>query len=98
VLDRAILLEGGQDVGRQQLRQHAGHHLERQPVGRDVDGARTRHDVWPLSDVHDQRIAIGADNRGEKGFNQSHTSHNCTRRHGSLHVSSQFIGYCVRNR
>ena len=69
MFDGGILLEDGQAIGRQQLRQHAGHHFDRQPVRRDVDGARARHDVRPLSDVHHQRVAIGANNRGEQGFN-----------------------------
>ena len=54
-------------VGRQQLRQHAGHRFEVEPVRRDVDRLRAHDDVRPLADVHDERVAIGADNRGQEG-------------------------------
>ena len=69
VFDGAEFLERDQALGRQQLRQHAGHHFDRQPVRRDVDRARARHDVRPLTDVHHQRVAIGANNRREKRIN-----------------------------
>jgi hypothetical protein len=69
VFHGAEFLERDQALGRQQLRQHAGHHFDRQRVRRDVDGARARHDVRPLTDVHHQRVAIGANNRREERIN-----------------------------
>jgi hypothetical protein len=33
-----------------------------------VDGLRADDDVRTLTDVHDEGIAISADNRGEQGF------------------------------
>ena len=66
VLDGAELLELGMRVGRQQLRQHPGHRLEVQPMRGNVD----RRDVpttryGPLTDVHHQRVAVGANNCGQ---------------------------------
>jgi hypothetical protein len=63
LFDGTELLERDQTIGRQQLRQHAGHHLECQAVRGDVNGVRARHDVRPFSDVHHQRVAIGANDR-----------------------------------
>ena len=69
MFDGAEFFELRLRLGRQQLRQHAGHRLEVEPVRRDVDRLRADDDVRPLADVHDERVAIGADNRGQQGIN-----------------------------
>ena len=60
IFNRAELFELRLCVGRQQLRQHAGHRLEIRPVRRDVDRQRSDDDAGPLADVHHERVAIGA--------------------------------------
>ena len=52
----------------EQLRQHPGHRLEIEVVRRNVDRLGADDDVRTLTDVHDERVAISADNRGEQGF------------------------------
>ena len=66
VLDGAELLELRLRLRRQQLRQHPGHRIEVQSVRRDGDGLRAHDYVRPLADVHDEGVAIGADNRGHQ--------------------------------
>ena len=52
----------------QQLLQHAGHRAEVQDLRRQVLRAGAHDDVRPLTDVHHQSVAIGADHRGQKRF------------------------------
>jgi hypothetical protein len=68
MLHRAEFFERGQCLRGQQLRHHADGRVERELVRRDVERALTNHDVRPFADVHDQRVAVGADDCGEEGF------------------------------
>jgi len=68
VFDRAELFELFVGVFGEQLRQHPGHRLEIEVVRRNVDRLGADDDVRTLTDVHDERVAISADNRGEQGF------------------------------
>ena len=52
----------------QQLLQHAGHRAEVQDLRRQLLRARAHDNVRPLTDVHHQSVAIGADHRGQKRF------------------------------
>ena len=67
MLHRAELLERGQGLRRQQLRHHLHGGVECQLVCRDVERTLAHDNVRPLADVHHQRVAVGANNRGEKG-------------------------------
>ncbi|HEX7282172.1 MAG TPA: hypothetical protein VF239_08955, partial [Vicinamibacterales bacterium] len=72
VLDGAKFIEGAKRICRQQLRQHADGGVEREIVRRNVQRIRSHHDVRTLTDVHDERVAVGANDRREEGISESH--------------------------
>ena len=66
MLHGAKFFELRQRLGGQQLRQHSGHRIEIQSVRGNVDRLRADDHVGTLADVHHQRVAIGANNRGKE--------------------------------
>jgi hypothetical protein len=64
VFDRTELGQRALQFLGQQLRDHAAHRLEIEALGRQLDRPRRRHHVRFLTHMHDEGVAIGADNRG----------------------------------
>ncbi len=66
VLHGAKFLERRQHVRRQQLRHHPDGGVQREFVCRNVQRIGSHNHVGTLADVHHQRVAVGANDCGQK--------------------------------
>ena len=65
MLNGAKFLELLLRISREKLRQHPGHGFDGKSVRGNIDRLCAHHYVGPLADVHDQRVAVGANDCGQ---------------------------------
>jgi hypothetical protein len=72
VLDRTEFFQRFLRCRGNQLAQNPSDGLERKRPRRQLDLTRSRNHIRTLSDMQDERVAVGADDGGQQGFDEGH--------------------------